>query len=264
MGIHYVKDGRQCGPVERSELDQLVADGVIAPNGLVWEEGMDEWVSYIEYAEGSVRQGNIKMCALCRSRFSAADMVSFGATWVCAGCKPRYVQQLKEGVGVGHGQVWRFKRQMVKALDSPLPDCCARCGAPPTGKPLKRTAWWCPSWVYVLILINLIVVLIVYLVLRKRVDLEMPLCDLHRARRRNLLLACWGTALASIGGIVAAIASDHPEYIIIPILLMIVAAIAGSMISPVLTPAKVKDGYVWLNGVKRDYLQTLPEWDHRV
>ena len=121
-----------------------------------------------------------KACSVCHAKKSADDMVSFGNTWVCADCKPGYVQRLKEGVGASHGQVWRHKNRLVKPLDGPLPDCCAKCGASASGRPLKRTAWYCTPWVYLLLLINLLVVLIVYLVLRKRVNLEIPLCEDHR------------------------------------------------------------------------------------
>ena len=37
-------------------------------------------------------------CSLCRSKFSQLDMIHLGDTWVCARCKPRYLQMLQQGL----------------------------------------------------------------------------------------------------------------------------------------------------------------------
>jgi predicted Zn finger-like uncharacterized protein len=37
-------------------------------------------------------------CRICGGSFSRNDMVRFGADWVCAGCKPEYVQMISQGV----------------------------------------------------------------------------------------------------------------------------------------------------------------------
>ncbi len=37
-----------------------------------------------------------QICSQCRKQFDADAMVQFGEDWVCAGCKPMYVQRLKE------------------------------------------------------------------------------------------------------------------------------------------------------------------------
>jgi S1-C subfamily serine protease len=39
----YVKNGAQAGPVTRKDLKQLASAGTVAPNTLVWTEGMAEW-----------------------------------------------------------------------------------------------------------------------------------------------------------------------------------------------------------------------------
>jgi uncharacterized RDD family membrane protein YckC len=37
------------------------------------------------------------VCTVCNGRFSRDDMVRFGTSWVCAVCKPGYVQRLETG-----------------------------------------------------------------------------------------------------------------------------------------------------------------------
>jgi uncharacterized RDD family membrane protein YckC len=39
-------------------------------------------------------------CYECGKGFSQEEMVSFGSSWVCATCKPVFMQKLKEGVNV--------------------------------------------------------------------------------------------------------------------------------------------------------------------
>jgi len=41
---HYTSDGRQLGPVPAAELKQLVANGTVGPDDLLWQIGMPSWV----------------------------------------------------------------------------------------------------------------------------------------------------------------------------------------------------------------------------
>src|SRR6187455_1409980 len=42
-------------------------------------------------------------CVLCGQTFREADMIHIGGSWVCAACKPLFVQRMKEGVGPTSG-----------------------------------------------------------------------------------------------------------------------------------------------------------------
>ncbi len=41
---HYVQNGRACGPVELSVVQGLIASGALAPEALVWQTGMANWL----------------------------------------------------------------------------------------------------------------------------------------------------------------------------------------------------------------------------
>src|SRR4029077_21089529 len=43
MKWYYAEGGRQVGPVEESDLDDLVRQGVVRDETLVWREGMAAW-----------------------------------------------------------------------------------------------------------------------------------------------------------------------------------------------------------------------------
>jgi hypothetical protein len=41
---YYATNGEQLGPVPTSQLKQLVANGTVGPDNLLWEMGMPSWV----------------------------------------------------------------------------------------------------------------------------------------------------------------------------------------------------------------------------
>jgi hypothetical protein len=70
----------------------------------------------------------------------------------------------------------------------PLPAVCVKCGAPADGKPVEKTFYWHPPWVYVLIFLGLLIYVIVALVMRKQMRVRVPFCRQHAERRRGMLI----------------------------------------------------------------------------
>ena len=46
MKWYYAEAGQQKGPVDDTSLDQLVTQGVVRDDTLVWSEGMSGWQSH--------------------------------------------------------------------------------------------------------------------------------------------------------------------------------------------------------------------------
>ena len=51
----YRKDGQDFGPVTSGQLKQMAASGQLAPDDLIWKEGLTDWPS------GSSRRTNYRM-----------------------------------------------------------------------------------------------------------------------------------------------------------------------------------------------------------
>src|SRR5205814_1141094 len=85
--------------------------------------------------------------------------------------------------------VWREGNQMVVRQGARLPDACVKCGGPPNGRPLRKTFYWHQPALAVLILAGVLLYAIVALIVRKSIRLEVPLCQAHAARRRNMMTA---------------------------------------------------------------------------
>ena len=107
MKWYYADSGRQVGPVEDAQLDELVRSGAVRDDTLVWREGMASWQPH-SAARGPSKPVPIptaavpvaaetRFCSECGRPFPANEMVSIGTATVCAQCKPLYMQRVREG-----------------------------------------------------------------------------------------------------------------------------------------------------------------------
>jgi uncharacterized RDD family membrane protein YckC len=108
MNWYYVDAGQQAGPVDDTQLQELVNSGKVLPETLVWQEGMANWQPYQEVKRPGLRLAsaspsttvaspNEAVCSECGGVFNTQDMVQHGNLRVCAQCKPILLQKLAEG-----------------------------------------------------------------------------------------------------------------------------------------------------------------------
>ncbi len=108
MKWYYADGGQSIGPAGKEEILELAESNVIKPETLVWHSGMSDWEPFgqVMKKKDDIRSevgqpegptgGSI--CSECARRFHQDDMIRYGDAWVCAACKPAFVQKLKEGV----------------------------------------------------------------------------------------------------------------------------------------------------------------------
>jgi uncharacterized RDD family membrane protein YckC len=108
MNLYYADGDRQVGPIDKIELQSLIKARKIDSQTLVWQPGMKGWeqlglfvrrktqgsAPYVQPAP-QVKQS---LCSECGQAFAEDDMIRFAESWVCASCKPFFVQKIKEGV----------------------------------------------------------------------------------------------------------------------------------------------------------------------
>jgi hypothetical protein len=271
MDWYYAANGQQVGPVSEEQFEQLIRSGTLQPTSLVWREGLPEWQT-LQAVRGAAPATsamtppplsvalNQSPCAECQRVFPQSEMVFLNRCWVCAECKPIFVQRMKEGVGPVGSQLWRLKRQLVCRPEAVLPDRCVKCNEPTHGQRLKRQLYWHPPAFYALILINLLVYVLVAVIVRKRARLDIGLCERHRQRRVWVILSSWVSVL---GGVVLAIYGFTNNLEVLGAfasLAAIVGGITGGVLGPQIAAAKIDKEYVWVKGVCHEYLDTLPEW----
>lgn len=110
MNLYYAEGDRQVGPIGKAELQTLIKTKKINSQTLVWEPGMQEWeqlglfVRRKNHGGAQSSQSTPPMpqssCSECGQTFAENDMIRFADAWVCATCKPIFVQKIKEGVTI--------------------------------------------------------------------------------------------------------------------------------------------------------------------
>src|SRR4051812_19668469 len=108
MNWFYVDNGQQAGPVDSAMLTTLVSRGIIQADTLVWHEGMANWMPYSEAtasqgappavqevaappAPTAAGAGGL-VCCECGKVFAPDQVIRHGDKWVCASCKPIFLQ----------------------------------------------------------------------------------------------------------------------------------------------------------------------------
>ena len=119
MNWYYAVGGQQQGPIDDAQLDTLIQSGQVNQDTLVWHEGMAHWQPLRQARPssagsapsaqspaappfvGSPAPSGEVICAECGKNFSMENTIQYGSAWVCAACKPIFLQKLREGAAPG-------------------------------------------------------------------------------------------------------------------------------------------------------------------
>jgi len=98
MNWFYSDGGKQVGPVSETDLESLVQAGTVRADTLVWREGMSDWQPFSQASGNAAPATGAQVaCAECGKVVPQDDAIRYGDAWVCAACKPAFVQKIKEG-----------------------------------------------------------------------------------------------------------------------------------------------------------------------
>src|SRR5262249_14097017 len=153
-------------------------------------------------------------------------------SWICAGCKPLFIQRLKEGASPLGGELWRYRRQLVLRHDTVLPDRCVKCNSPANGSRLRRRLYWHPPLVYLLILVNLLLYVIVVLVPHRRALIDMEICAAPRPRQIIITALCCSPIVGGVAMFVYGIAYTRGAVSALGVIVPLVGAIVGGVRAP--------------------------------
>ena len=133
MKWYYAEGGKQLGPVEESVLDDLVRQGVVRDDTLVWREGMAAWQRHaaVRGASGpNASQAAVaappspspalgadtRYCSECGRAVPASQLTNYGDVSVCAQCQPAYSQRVSGGTRHFGGFWIRFLALIIDAI----------------------------------------------------------------------------------------------------------------------------------------------------
>jgi len=110
MEWFYTEGGESRGPVSPEQFQQLVAQGTITAQTLVWRQGMENWQTYASHGGPPAQAPTVPpppasplpaghvSCAGCGGTFPDSEVIPLAGRPYCATCKPLAIQRLKEGV----------------------------------------------------------------------------------------------------------------------------------------------------------------------
>ena len=261
MDWYYAQNGQQVGPVSESQLEALIQSGQVNAATPVWHQGLGDWqpLQAVRPAGGGSPLPGI-VCAECGRTFPPGDVIKLNQSWVCAQCKPVFLQRMSEGAAPSGVGLWRVGRRLVTRSETPFPDRCVKCNAPANGYRLKRVLYWQHPAYYLLLFCNLLILLIVVLIVRKKAVLHVGLCEHHRQQRKAALWAGWGGVLGGIGLIIAGAAMASGWLALLGAIALLAGGIYGAIKGTIISATKIENEIVWVRGVHADFLSQLPEW----
>ena len=110
MKWFYVENGQQAGPVEETDFSELIRTGKLRAETLVWREGLANWEPFSKACPNAApsavppvaapgASSNDAVCVECGGIFDKNEMIAHAGAYVCARCKPVFMQKLSEGGG---------------------------------------------------------------------------------------------------------------------------------------------------------------------
>jgi uncharacterized RDD family membrane protein YckC/DNA-directed RNA polymerase subunit RPC12/RpoP len=124
MAWYYHRDGNSIGPIEAPELQALIQNRTLAPDTMVWTDGMAEWTPFQKTTLAASQPGAVSTvgtathtCVECGKPFPTGEMLQYENSWVCPNCKPIFFQRIKEGVATkGQLKLATIGRRFVAVL----------------------------------------------------------------------------------------------------------------------------------------------------
>lgn len=222
-------------------------------------------------------------CLECQRLLPQSEMVFLNKCWICAECKPVFLQRLKENIGPEGmiGILWRDGNKVVMRLGMQMPDRCFKCNQPGFGEKIKRQLqWYRPTYGVIFVAVAIIfgvlsafiaaplfpIGIFLFAVFTsnsfvKIVRFDVALCKKHKHRR---FIAHIITVTFFVLGMLTLVCGIYfgMEWItfLVSFAFLIPALIYGAIATKALSLSKVTDNHVWLKGAGKEFLDSLPKW----
>ena len=100
MNLYYAENSNRKGPFDEAAFAELVKNGQVAPDTLVWRDDLTDWKPYREVAPATAlaTQEGDAACAECGRTFPKSEMIQYEGSWICPNCKPAFFQRVREGI----------------------------------------------------------------------------------------------------------------------------------------------------------------------
>jgi hypothetical protein len=148
---------------------------------------------------------------------------------------------------------------LVIAKGAVLPDRCIKCNIP-TDRRFRRMIAWYPWYLLLIVFftpVSLLIVLVLYLILRKTMYIDAAVCPCHLRLRRAYILLTFVTMAAAFYSMIYALAHEQKWSMILGFALLGLSVLIAST-ARILRPTKIDAAHGYFRGASPQYLDTLP------
>lgn len=274
MNWHYAEGKEQRGPFPEDKIRDLIATGVVTGDTLVWHKGLSDWCPARDTElfgapppTAASSAPELHRCIVTGKLFPASQIIQTSDGPVSHEGKDLYYQSRREGAPLplaeGLSNARSDGKYVVVPVDSPrLPLRCVKTNTPVAAAEAKaKTLYWSPPLLALTILLNVLIFLVLYLIFRKRVQLDIPLAAAGRSQLRKHAAIAWAIVLGGVGCFVTGIVEPSLVILILPAFLLILAGlIYGNIKATKLRVAKLRNGEAWLAGTCPEFRASLPRY----
>jgi hypothetical protein len=152
----------------------------------------------------------------------------------------------------------RQGRDLIVWKGATLPPYCVKCGIVSHQQPVERKFYWHSPLLYLTILAGVLVYAIVAMIVRKRFDLAVPLCDSHFRLRRIWLSVSAALMLVAFPALFVGLSMDYPGTgIVVCLATLLGGAIAWSSVAPILRPTRITEEMAVFRGAHESFFGRL-------
>jgi hypothetical protein len=156
------------------------------------------------------------------------------------------------------GGTWRDGAVLVLSRDASLPSRCIKCNEPAAEPTKARKVYWHSSWIYLLVLLNILIYALVAIIVRKKAVVAPGLCSVHKRHRRVGIAVAWTVLLAGLALLCIGVSKGDSAGVGGGIILMLVSALVGVLVSRILRANRIDAKYVRLKGCGSAFLDSMP------
>jgi hypothetical protein len=196
------------------------------------------------------------------------DLVAISGLVVCASCRQRLMNKLREGIkptviAAGNGP-WRQGDELVVSTEGVLPERCFKCGEPPVKRVCQRLTWHHPA-LYILFFVSFPLYIIVALIVQKYATFHIPVCGPCNSRRVRNFVIGYGSFFVGAGLFLAAFSlagwtsyDTLSDGLCIGGLVLIIFSLFWAVGVEFIRAKKITDPFVWISKAGKEVLEPLP------
>jgi hypothetical protein len=139
-----------------------------------------------------------------------------------------------------------------------LPTRCVKCNEPAAEPTKARKLYWHSSWIYLLIVVNILIYAVVAIIVRKKVVVAPGLCSVHKRNRRIGIGVSWTILIAGLALLCIGVSTGDSAGVGGGMLVMLAAILVSVFVSRILRANRIDARYIRLKGCGSAFLDSMP------